>query len=574
MNRPTIFVSCVSPEFGKTRQTVANLLIELGYTPVFQEAFGAGHGDLLGVIKRKIDESDGLIQIVGSSYGAEPPMPDHKYGRVSYTQFEFLYALDSGKKTWLLFANESCLRDRQIDSLDLPADPNHPDPAGYQRERQELQRAYARLIRQKGHYRHAVTREHSVEMAVLRMRDELAELRRSFRRWQALVMLVLLLLAAVGLTGIYWQKRTAEKVQEGATELRKQTEVLTATSSSATKIENEVARIGEKLDKISSPAAVLQLVSAPDSAAVLRPVGLENLAKTPVAFSALPKAQKSVILNQAGRSPRWIALPIDPTESMSIELRPATIPVPGKHYRSELLDADMLWVAPGRFQMGSPAEERGGNVGERPVSEVTISRGFWVARHELTNREAALFQRDLAEAVERAPRDPVVGLTWHEALAFCENLTRFERENGRLPADLRYDLPTEAEWEYACRAATSTPFFYGSTVGDAGHYGWDFENSGGRIHPVGEKAASPMGLHDIYGNAEEWCRDWYGGYAAGQVLDPSGPRAGTQRVARGGSYLGISLRDSRSASRQRHAPSDRLRHVGMRLVLRIHRSAD
>src|SRR6202035_488691 len=120
MNQPSVFVSCVSPEFRQTRSRVAAILTRLGYTPVIQEIFGTEPGDLRQVLRKKIDGCEGLIQIVGIGYGAEPPMADAHYGRVSYTQFEFLYACEKKKKTWLLFAGHACTRDTPLDGLDLP----------------------------------------------------------------------------------------------------------------------------------------------------------------------------------------------------------------------------------------------------------------------------------------------------------------------------------------------------------------------------------------------------------------------------------------------------------------------
>src|SRR5438105_1388917 len=111
MNQPSVFISCISLEFRQTRSRVAAILTGLGYTPVIQEIFGTEPGDLRQVLRDKIDACEGLIQIVGQGYGAEPPEADAGYGRVSYTQFEFLYARAQKKKTWLLFAGDACTRD-------------------------------------------------------------------------------------------------------------------------------------------------------------------------------------------------------------------------------------------------------------------------------------------------------------------------------------------------------------------------------------------------------------------------------------------------------------------------------
>ena len=186
MNQPSVFISCVSPEFRQTRGWVAAILTRLGYTPVIQEIFGTEPGDLRQVLRDKIDACEGLIQIVGQGYGAEPPTVDANYGRVSYTQFEFLYARKKKKKTWLIFAGQTCTRDTPLDRLDLPLpnDPAHPDPASYQAERRALQLAYSDKRRNDGHLYHDVTSDADLELKVERLRDELAELRGAFEAWQ------------------------------------------------------------------------------------------------------------------------------------------------------------------------------------------------------------------------------------------------------------------------------------------------------------------------------------------------------------------------------------------------------
>ena len=184
MNQPSVFISCVSPEFRQTRSRVAAILTRLGYTPVFQEIFGTEPGDLRQVLRDKIDACEGLIQIVGQGYGAEPPTVDANYRRVSYTQFEFLYARHEKKKTWLLFAGDAWTRDTALERLDLPHDPSHPDVAGYQAERRALQGAYCDERQTDGHLYHIATSDTDLELKVERLRDELAELRRAFEAFQ------------------------------------------------------------------------------------------------------------------------------------------------------------------------------------------------------------------------------------------------------------------------------------------------------------------------------------------------------------------------------------------------------
>ena len=181
MNQQSIFISCVSPEFRQTRSRVAAILTRLGYTPVIQEIFGTEPSDLREVLRDKIDACNGLIQIIGHGYGAEPPTVDTDYGRVSYTQFEFLYARSQKKKTWLLFAGDACTRDTPLDRLDLPLpnDSAHPDPASYQAERRALQLDYRDTRRNDGHFYYDATSDTDLELKVERLRDELAELRQA-----------------------------------------------------------------------------------------------------------------------------------------------------------------------------------------------------------------------------------------------------------------------------------------------------------------------------------------------------------------------------------------------------------
>src|SRR6201982_3502104 len=184
MNRPSVFISCVSPEFRQTRSRVAAILTRLGYTPVIQEICGTEPGDLRQVLRDKIDPCEGLIQIVGNGYGAEPPTVDSGYGRVSYTQFEFLYAREKEKKTWLLFAGDACTRDTPLESLDLPNDLTHPNPAAYQTERRTLQLTYRDKRRNDGHLYYDATSDTDLDLKVERLRDELAKLRQAFNLWQ------------------------------------------------------------------------------------------------------------------------------------------------------------------------------------------------------------------------------------------------------------------------------------------------------------------------------------------------------------------------------------------------------
>ena len=126
---------------------------------------------------------------------------------------------------------------------------------------------------------------------------------------------------------------------------------------------------------------------------------------------------------------------------------------------------------------------------------------------------------------------PVEQVSYDEALAFCRKVTEQERAAGRLPEGYEYTLPTEAQWEYACRAGTT-----GNYAGNLDAMAWYSGNSGSTTHAVGGKQANGWGLNDMHGNVWEWCLDWYGNYAGGRVTDPRGASSGSNRVGRGGGW--------------------------------------
>ena len=187
MPRPRLFLSAVSQEWRSLRQRVARLLASQGYDCVSQDDFATGHGELRQWLREQIDSCEGLIQLVGEAYGAEPPEPDPTWGRVSYTQYEFLYAQDQGKKTWVLAPGGDCVRDTALDRLDQPAPADALDPAAkaaWQAERHALQQAYRARLVASNHLRHEPQSEVEVDNAILRLRDELRELRRQEEEWR------------------------------------------------------------------------------------------------------------------------------------------------------------------------------------------------------------------------------------------------------------------------------------------------------------------------------------------------------------------------------------------------------
>ena len=208
---------------------------------------------------------------------------------------------------------------------------------------------------------------------------------------------------------------------------------------------------------------------------------------------------------------------------------------------------------------------------EFPQHPVRINRPFWLGVYPVTVRE----YRQVMGTVPRLlqgflglfgeVRLPVTNVTWDEAQEFCRRLSELPVEKA---ADHVYRLPTEAEWEYACRAGTTTRFSFGDDPAKLGGYAWWSENAGKKAHPVGQKKPNSWSLFDMHGNVWEWCGDWHarGYYSRSPRDDPPGPHSGENRVVRGGSWHSINPGYFRSASRAHYLPDRRLSYVGLRVA--------
>lgn len=281
---------------------------------------------------------------------------------------------------------------------------------------------------------------------------------------------------------------------------------------------------------------------------------------------------------------------------------------------------NMVWVPPGKFTMGSPPSETGRKADEGPQTEVTLTKGYWLGKTELTIgqwkavtseslrehvtkmlndetlydfggqkkklREFMNFNRDDPDEIMANENDSLAMyfVSWDEAIEFCKKLTLQEKTNGKIPEGYEYTIPTEAQWEYACRAGTTAATFAGSLVTDGGnapvldsiawyagnksinYQGKKLGNSGAGPRNAGEKKPNAWGLQDMPGNIWEWCRDWYGPYPGGHVIDPSGPATGTGRVNRGGSW-GSGASSERSACRASNPEPEKSAYRGFRIAL-------
>jgi len=234
----------------------------------------------------------------------------------------------------------------------------------------------------------------------------------------------------------------------------------------------------------------------------------------------------------------------------------------------------MVWIEPRTFTMGSPDTEPDRDSSEGPQHEVVITQGFYLGKFELTQGQwEAVMETtpwagvDYEEYVEEAPNNPAVYISWEDMQAFIDSLNTAEG------ADV-YRLPTEAEWEYACRAGTTTRWSFGDYEGDLLQYAWYRANAFGvwemYAHEVGTKLPNPWGLHDMHGNVCEWCQDWLDGdyYSVSPSVDPTGPSTGVvhmSRVLRGGD-LASNAPIVRSASRGGSLPGFRDYFIGARLL--------
>jgi formylglycine-generating enzyme required for sulfatase activity len=227
-------------------------------------------------------------------------------------------------------------------------------------------------------------------------------------------------------------------------------------------------------------------------------------------------------------------------------------------------------IPAGEFLMGSPASEEFRSGDEGPQHRVKISKAFHLGTMEVSQAQWLAVMKTNPWAgkgfVKEGDSYPAMYVSWDDAVDFCKQLSEQE---GRT-----YRLPTEAEWEYACRAGTTTAFSFGNSAGSLSEYAWwggVFGDGNAKeeqyAHMAGTKRANAFGLHDMHGNVHEWCSDWYDAeyYGSSPVSDPSGPGSGSSRVLRGGSWYYLAT-SARSAYRSSFTPDFRDDYIGFRVV--------
>ena len=236
--------------------------------------------------------------------------------------------------------------------------------------------------------------------------------------------------------------------------------------------------------------------------------------------------------------------------------------------------------------MGSPASEAA-RADDETQHRVQISHPFYLARYEVTQQQwqqvmgTSIQEQDAKDATMNllrgeGPTFPMYHVNWSEAIEYCEKLTEQHRKEGVLPNGYVYTLPTEAQWEYACRAGSTTPFAVGDGTNISskqanldGNYPYGTAEKGPyleRTEEVGKYPPNRWMLHDMHGNVWEWCRDWYDTYPKAEpAVDPAGPDTGSGRVVRGGAWNDVA-QGCRSACRNRGDPGKRYRFLGFRVA--------
>jgi len=233
---------------------------------------------------------------------------------------------------------------------------------------------------------------------------------------------------------------------------------------------------------------------------------------------------------------------------------PRQIQVPG-------LELTLIPISVGTFDLGSPDDESRRFDHEGPQTRVTISQGFWLGKYAVTQGQyEALMGTNPSHFTDVGKDAPVEQVSWDDAMIFCRKLTKRERVAGRLPTGYVFTLPTEAQWEYACRAGTTGPY-----AGYLDAMAWYEQNSGKTTHQVGTKQPNAWGLYDMEGNVLQWCLDRYEVYHGSSVSAPSGAGSST-RVLRGGSWVSYSA-NCRSAFRLNRDPDSRFNYLGFRVAL-------
>ncbi len=279
-----------------------------------------------------------------------------------------------------------------------------------------------------------------------------------------------------------------------------------------------------------------------------------------------PGSQQTILVRDTLEATnRWTVLTNLTLTSESVRVADfSPSPSASRFYQAMMTPPGLVFIPPGAFTMGSPESDVARHPTETPQTEVTITRGFWMGQREVSQGEyMALMEKNPSYFTNGFPAfgsgsgvtnqmlHPVEQVLWEDATNYCGRLTERERAAGRLLPGYAYRLPTEAEWEYACRAGTTTAYYFGTALRSGmanfdATYEYDSETGHipnpdgiwlGQTVPGGRYAPNAWGLYDMHGNVWEWCQDWWSErLPGGSVTDPLGPPAGVGHVLRGGCW--------------------------------------
>ena len=286
---------------------------------------------------------------------------------------------------------------------------------------------------------------------------------------------------------------------------------------------------------IMGAAVVLLVQSAPGQQPAAKPMATNSLITIPKVVIIQTATNTTVVTTNAPA-----VFPPDP-EQLTVDL--------GGGVKMEF-----VLIHPGTFPMGSVENSP-------PVHNVSITKPFYMGKYEVTQDQWLVVMRENRSKFND-PQRPVEHVSWEDCQKFL--LTLNATAAGR-----RFCLPTEAQWEYACRAGSTNENWFGNDDADLGLYGWYMKNATRMTHPVGELKPNGWGLYDMQGNVWEWCADWYGSFEGADAIDPVGPMTGTVRVLRGGSWFNYAP-SCRCTNRGFYEPQTRNAYCGFRVVVEVH----
>ena len=327
--------------------------------------------------------------------------------------------------------------------------------------------------------------------------------------------------------------------------------------------ESEIATI-MPIPMNPSPLSLL----VPTNTAITK--GIKNVKPMPTkprVHICLPSALRTVTTSSLRQSspehsrPSFERFPMRPVLQCILLLSSLATPAYAQQLKeiTNSIGMKLVLIHPGSFTMGS-AEEESGRKDRELRHEVILSKSFYLGVYEVTQGQ---YEHVIGTNPNRSKTNALQNVSWEDAVAFCTKLSELPEEKA---AGRVYRLPTEAEWEYACRATSGAAYSFGDSADLLGDFAWFKEDRMLATLPVGLKKANRWGLYDMHGNVYEWCHDWYADYPSSEVTDPQGPRIGSERVFRGGCSSDVAA-NCRSSYRYSIVPTFSSYEFGLRVAM-------